>query len=78
MLHDGPGFINVRLAGIIETAWASLGRAWKREGAKFTDARFSRGHRWTFDGGIEVHASASPHVVPLPLSVAAAVDPEEA
>jgi len=52
--------------------------SWKREGAKFTDARFSRGHRWTFDGGIEVHASASPHVVPLPLSVAAAVDPEEA
>jgi organic hydroperoxide reductase OsmC/OhrA len=31
-----------------------------------------------FDGGVEVPASASPHVVPVPLSVAAAVDPEEA
>jgi len=52
--------------------------SWKREGAKFTDARFSRAHQWTFDGGIEVPASASPHLVPSPLSVAAAVDPEEA
>jgi organic hydroperoxide reductase OsmC/OhrA len=51
---------------------------WARDGAAFTDNRYSRGHRWSFDGGIEVAASASPHVVPLPLSVAAAVDPEEA
>jgi organic hydroperoxide reductase OsmC/OhrA len=51
---------------------------WRREGAVFTDNRYSRGHRWKFDGGVEVPASASPHVVPLPMSVAAAVDPEEA
>jgi organic hydroperoxide reductase OsmC/OhrA len=51
---------------------------WRREGAVFTDNRYSRGHRWKFDGGVEVPASSSPHVVPLPLSVAAAVDPEEA
>ena len=51
---------------------------WSRDGAVFTDNRYSRGHRWRFDGGIEVPASASPHNVPLPLSVAAAVDPEEA
>lgn len=51
---------------------------WSRDGAKFSDNRYSRGHRWSFDGGIEVPASASPHVVRLPLSVAAAVDPEEA
>lgn len=51
---------------------------WNREGAVFTDKRYSRGHRWLFDGGIEVPASSSPSVVPLPLSVAAAVDPEEA
>jgi organic hydroperoxide reductase OsmC/OhrA len=44
----------------------------------FTDNRYSRGHRWLFDGGVEVPASSSPHSVPLPLSVAAAVDPEEA
>ena len=51
---------------------------WNRDGASFTDNRYSRGHRWLFDGGVEVPASSSPHVVPLPLSVAAAVDPEEA
>ena len=51
---------------------------WNRDGAAFSDNRYSRGHRWRFDGGIEVPASASPHVVPLPLSVEAAVDPEEA
>ncbi len=51
---------------------------WGREGAAFTDHRYSRGHRWLFDGGVEVPASSSPHVVPLPLSLEAAVDPEEA
>src|SRR6266550_8621124 len=51
---------------------------WSRDGAAFTDNRYSRGHRWQFDGGVDVSASSSPHVVPLPLSVAAAVDPEEA
>jgi organic hydroperoxide reductase OsmC/OhrA len=51
---------------------------WSRAGAAFTDNRYSRGHSWTFDGGVKVPASSSPHVVPLPLSVAAAVDPEEA
>src|SRR5262245_21289503 len=51
---------------------------WSRDGATFTDNRYSRGHRWLFDGGVEVPASSSPHVVPLPMSVTAAVDPEEA
>lgn len=51
---------------------------WSRQNAAFIDNRYSRAHRWTFDGGIEVPASASPHVVPLPLSVEKAVDPEEA
>ncbi len=51
---------------------------WDRAGAVFTDNRYSRGHRWVFDGGTEVPASSSPHVVPLPMSVAEAVDPEEA
>lgn len=52
--------------------------SWERRGAVFTDNRYSRGHRWRFDGGVEVPASASPQVVPLPMSVEAAVDPEEA
>ena len=51
---------------------------WQRNPSeKFTDARFSRGHRWILDG-LEIPASASPHVVSLPMSVAAAIDPEEA
>jgi organic hydroperoxide reductase OsmC/OhrA len=52
--------------------------SWDRNGAAFTDSRYSRGHRWHFDGGVEVPASSSPHVVPVPMSVEAAVDPEEA
>jgi organic hydroperoxide reductase OsmC/OhrA len=35
-------------------------------------------HSWHFDGGIEVRASPSPHVVRAPFSDAEAVDPEEA
>lgn len=52
--------------------------SWERRGAKFTDNRYSRGHRWEFDGGTVVPGSSSPHSVPLPYSDAAAVDPEEA
>ncbi len=44
----------------------------------FTDNKYSRLHHWSFDGGIELKASSSPHVVPLPMSDASAVDPEEA
>ena len=51
---------------------------WERRDQLFTDNRYSRGHTWTFDGGVEVRASSSPHVVPLPYSDANAVDPEEA
>ncbi len=52
---------------------------WQRAAdAKFTDNRYSRGHEWRFDGGTVVPASSSPAVVPLPMSNAAAVDPEEA
>jgi organic hydroperoxide reductase OsmC/OhrA len=52
--------------------------AWKRGGQTFTDNRYSRGHTWSFDGGTQVPASSSPRVVPLPMSVEANVDPEEA
>ena len=44
----------------------------------FVDNRYRRRHLLRFDGGVEVPASSSPHVVPLPLSDASAVDPEEA
>jgi organic hydroperoxide reductase OsmC/OhrA len=51
---------------------------WERDGSVFTDQRYSRGHSWSFDGGITVPASSSPLSVRLPYSVAEAVDPEEA
>ncbi len=50
---------------------------WERGEELFTDNRYSRGHLWRFDEGVEVPASSSPLVVPN-YSVAAAVDPEEA
>ncbi|GIZ53818.1 OsmC family protein [Noviherbaspirillum aridicola] len=52
--------------------------SWTRDGQTFTDNRYSRGHEWSFDGGAKVAASSSPSIVPLPMSVAANVDPEEA
>jgi organic hydroperoxide reductase OsmC/OhrA len=51
---------------------------WLRGDAAFTDNRYSRGHTWTFDGGVTVPASSSPSVVRPPYSRADAVDPEEA
>ena len=50
----------------------------RRDGEKYIDNRYSRSHEWRFDGGATVAASSSPLVVPVPLSNAAAVDPEEA
>ncbi len=50
---------------------------WQRNEQNFLDNRYSRQHVLRFDGGAELAGSSSPHVVPLPLSDAAAVDPEE-
>ena len=51
---------------------------WNRNDQIFIDQKYSRAHQWAFDGGVSVPASASPHIVPLPYSVEANVDPEEA
>lgn len=51
---------------------------WRRNGAVFSDNRYSRAHVWRFDGGLTVPGSSSPHVVRAPYSDPAAVDPEEA
>ena len=52
---------------------------WRRpEGEAFTDLKFSRGHEWSFDGGVTVPGSSSPLSVKVPYSRADAVDPEEA
>jgi len=47
-----------------------------KNGEDFPNGRYSRGHTVSFDGGIEVPASASPHVVGK-WAVEHAVDPEE-
>ncbi len=61
------------MAGHVHTADVS----WKLEGS-LDRGKYSRLHSWRFDGGVDVPASASPSVVPLPWSSETAVDPEEA
>jgi organic hydroperoxide reductase OsmC/OhrA len=51
---------------------------WLRNEGDFAGNRYSRRHLLRFDGGLEVPGSSSPHVVPLPMSDASALDPEEA
>ena len=52
---------------------------WSRKPEEpFLDGRYSRAHRWRFDGGAEVADSSSPSVVRVPFSDPAGVDPEEA
>jgi organic hydroperoxide reductase OsmC/OhrA len=50
---------------------------WRAAGGAFTENRYSRAHTLRFDGGVAVPASASPQVVPEPMSDPAGVDPEE-
>lgn len=50
---------------------------WFRGQQVFVDNRYSRSHQIQFDGGVKLAASSSPHVVPVPFSDIAAVDPEE-
>src|SRR5436190_16329705 len=52
--------------------------SWKQTSAEFLKGKYSREHTWTFDGGLTVPASPSPHVVPAPWSNPAHIDPEEA
>lgn len=52
--------------------------AWSRGEQTFVDNKYSRAHRWRFDGGAEIPASSSPSTVRPPYSDPAGVDPEEA
>jgi organic hydroperoxide reductase OsmC/OhrA len=56
--------------------------AWRRaevpDAEAFRRGRFSRAHRWRFDGGLELPASPSPEVIKAPWSDPAGLDPEEA
>ncbi len=51
---------------------------WQHDGGSFIKRQYSRVHRWSFDGGITIAASAAPSGVPAPYSDPSAVDPEEA
>lgn len=52
---------------------------WEQNSADtFTNNKYSRAHKWIFVGGLELPASSSPQVVPVPMSDESAVDPEEA
>jgi organic hydroperoxide reductase OsmC/OhrA len=51
---------------------------WTRGEDVYSDNKYSRRHSWSFDGGLSVPASPSPHIVPEPMSEPANVDPEEA
>ena len=51
---------------------------WWPDDQDFLGNNYSRGHEWSFDGGLTVQASVSPDLVPLPQSVAENVDPKEA
>ena len=50
---------------------------WQRGDQDFLGNRYSRKHTLSFDGGAQMPGSSSPSVVPLPMSDASAVDPEE-
>ena len=51
---------------------------WEQSGGEFSKGQYSREHTWSFDGGLTVPASSSPHSVRLPFSNPANLDPEEA
>ncbi|HWA01694.1 MAG TPA: OsmC family protein [Caulobacterales bacterium] len=51
--------------------------SWKRGDQPFADGKYSRAHTISFDSGLTVDASSSPHVVRVPMSREDAVDPEE-
>ena len=59
----------------MSTYTASL--TWERGDDAFADGKYSRAHSISFDGGVTLAASSSPHVVRVPMSREDAVDPEE-
>lgn len=61
---------------VTSTYYAKI--VWTCGEADFKKGKYSRSHTWIFDGGVEVVASSSPHIVPVPFSNPAAIDPEEA
>ncbi len=52
--------------------------SWRQTSGDFAKGTYNRAHQWAFDGGATCPASASPHVVPPPMSDPLGIDPEEA
>jgi organic hydroperoxide reductase OsmC/OhrA len=50
----------------------------KQDNQSFIRGHYSREHIWEFDNGHQINASSSPHIVPIPYSNPAFIDPEEA
>ena len=49
---------------------------WALDGGNFLERRYSRAHTFSFEGGVTLAGSPSPHIVPAPWSRTDAVDPE--
>lgn len=64
--------------GILDMSEHKIKILWEKGKDIFIDNQYSRSHTWILDGGLEIPASASPFIVPLPLSNPRAIDPEEA
>lgn len=51
---------------------------WRRAPVEnFLDGNYKRTHQWIMEGGMVIQASASPEIVPIPMSDPALIDPEE-
>jgi organic hydroperoxide reductase OsmC/OhrA len=49
-----------------------------RKGSSFLKGKYSREHIWELTNNIQIKASSSPQIVPMPYSNPAFIDPEEA
>jgi len=50
----------------------------KGKAENFLDGRYRRTHQWRMEGGMTLNVSASPEIVPIPMSDPTLIDPEEA
>src|SRR5215471_11319631 len=55
--HEQPRLGFVRRLDMTHEYRATV--EWKRQGVAFVDNKYSRGHVWRFDGGVEVLASSA-------------------
>lgn len=52
---------------------------WRKEADEiFLDGKYERTHQWIMNDGAKIDVSASPEIVPMPMSDPSLIDPEEA